>query len=372
MSLKNIKAEIRLCINALANAIATSEDTQHRAITPALRSMHRTVLYLAGAAQLLDGSDERIEEGDGTARQRDIATEIAKAAACIPAFRPPGYSEPFMPPAYVIHAVQVAMHYDPREQQDVASDEQPDLDGAAEAPTTEDAPLHPLLAKVDAWVDRQVEKATRQHTAAIMETVEAAMDVMPYFDRSGDGWEERDDRKRIRGEFSSTMDMLKAPLAESIRDDLYQRIAEQLVELPDVYKAMSRMNWGEPKKAKEGVQPEPAQAGSGGVLAAQPTAQQHPKILPPTVGRKVWFFPGDSHLGDGWIIHNGNPAQPMDATITYVWSDNLVNLLVLDHAGNAHRATSVPLAQPGDNRVYRYRHAQWMPYQIGQAKKESN
>lgn len=92
-------------------------------------------------------------------------------------------------------------------------------------------------------------------------------------------------------------------------------------------------------------------------------------MIKPTIGRKVWFR--QNYIGSvdsGKPIANLDHRQPMDATIIYVWSDVMVNLLVLDHYGNAHRATSVTLLQGNDNPLPPGAYCEWMPYQTGQAK----
>jgi hypothetical protein len=57
----------------------------------------------------------------------------------------------------------------------------------------------------------------------------------------------------------------------------------------------------------------------------------------------------------------------MDATVVFVHSERRVNLLVVDHAGNNYPVCSVFLQQEGDE-VPQGMYAQWMPYQVGQAK----
>jgi len=84
--------------------------------------------------------------------------------------------------------------------------------------------------------------------------------------------------------------------------------------------------------------------------------------ITPNIGRKVWYWP----LKDTANIVSYNPETPCDATIVYVWSDTCVNLRVTDHTGATHVRTSV---QPDTERPSS-NHATWMPYQVGQAKKE--
>jgi hypothetical protein len=90
----------------------------------------------------------------------------------------------------------------------------------------------------------------------------------------------------------------------------------------------------------------------------------------PTVGRKIYFYP------------NGDPAvqqfdaQPIDATVVYVWpkvhpaEPSTMNLYLIDHAGATHFKTRVILVQDGDPIPSAGVYAQWMPYQVGQAAKK--
>lgn len=101
------------------------------------------------------------------------------------------------------------------------------------------------------------------------------------------------------------------------------------------------------------------------------------QIIPPTIGRKVWYWPSDydKHLHldipPGYLhtaIEAFDPQQACDATVVYVLSDRCVNLQVVDHNGNVHKRYSVTLAQPGDEVPAGGGYAEWMPFQVGQAK----
>jgi hypothetical protein len=81
-------------------------------------------------------------------------------------------------------------------------------------------------------------------------------------------------------------------------------------------------------------------------------------MISPTPGRVVWFYP------------NGEAKIPLAAMVAFVHSDRLVNLGCLDANGCPFNATFVTLVQEGDERPAGP-HATWMPYQIGQAKKET-
>lgn len=97
-------------------------------------------------------------------------------------------------------------------------------------------------------------------------------------------------------------------------------------------------------------------------------------IISPTVGRKVWYRPSEQDRGltteskTMSLMKVGNPSQPCDATVVYVHSDRMVNLMVLDHNGYPHQRWSVPMVQPGDEPPAAGFYCQWMPYQVGQAK----
>ena len=89
-------------------------------------------------------------------------------------------------------------------------------------------------------------------------------------------------------------------------------------------------------------------------------------MIRPTVGRVMWYHPGD--YSDGIVQHD--PAQPMAAHVCYVWGDHMVNLLVIDHSGGTHARTSVPIVQEGSPySAGPLPYAEWMPYQKGQAAK---
>lgn len=88
-------------------------------------------------------------------------------------------------------------------------------------------------------------------------------------------------------------------------------------------------------------------------------------VITPTVGRKVWYRPSGQ---DHDPMHVIDLNVPLDATVVYVWNDRLVNLLIIDHIGNQHTRTSIHLAQPGDEACPSNGYAEWMPYQVGQAR----
>lgn len=94
------------------------------------------------------------------------------------------------------------------------------------------------------------------------------------------------------------------------------------------------------------------------------------KVITPTIGRKVWYWPSGHDLQTLSLRQHHayiGQAQPFDATVIYVWNDRSVNLCVTDHNGNVFTRTSVTLSQPGDLSVPPEGYASWMPYQVAQA-----
>ena len=92
-----------------------------------------------------------------------------------------------------------------------------------------------------------------------------------------------------------------------------------------------------------------------------------PKVIVPTVGRKVWFWPSKEALRDGF---HSDGKQPCDASICFVHSNWLVNISYADQCGDMHSMTAVTLVQPGEPRVARLTgdcFCEWMPYQIDKA-----
>lgn len=90
-------------------------------------------------------------------------------------------------------------------------------------------------------------------------------------------------------------------------------------------------------------------------------------MIKPTVGRVVWFWPADT-TDPKFSAH---PSQPCAATVAYVHSDSMVNLSVTDHNGVQHARTSVRLIQEGEPKPQFGSYCEWMPFQIGQSKREA-
>lgn len=89
-------------------------------------------------------------------------------------------------------------------------------------------------------------------------------------------------------------------------------------------------------------------------------------MIKPTIGRVVWFWPGDVMMSPKHFAYH-DKKQPCSAQVVYVWSDTCVNLQVLDQNGNAHSFSSVPLIQPGSSAPQDSCFCEWMPYQVAQA-----
>jgi len=83
-------------------------------------------------------------------------------------------------------------------------------------------------------------------------------------------------------------------------------------------------------------------------------------MITPTIGRIMWY----------WPVREARDDQPWPAIVTKVWGDNMVNLAVWDHEGNGKSKSSVPIVQDGSPyTIGDSPYVEWMPYQIGQAKK---
>lgn len=96
------------------------------------------------------------------------------------------------------------------------------------------------------------------------------------------------------------------------------------------------------------------------------------KVITPTVGRKVWYWPSATDKTGPVPMSQAN-GQPLDATVIAVWSDRMVNVLVTDIMGKQFPVLSCDLLQPGETpRSYADgqiagRYVGWIPYQQAQA-----
>ena len=78
----------------------------------------------------------------------------------------------------------------------------------------------------------------------------------------------------------------------------------------------------------------------------------------PTVGRNVHYWCGPYHTGD----------QPYHANVAHVNEDGTINVGFLYHTGMHGNDQNVPYWNGKDPKPARS-YWQWMPYQLGQAKK---
>jgi len=83
--------------------------------------------------------------------------------------------------------------------------------------------------------------------------------------------------------------------------------------------------------------------------------------IAPTVGRIVYFFAS----ADDGIATTG---APLAAIITAVNDDGTINLAVFSQHASVSARLNVTLVQEGDE-TPATGHAEWMPYQLGQAAK---
>ena len=88
-------------------------------------------------------------------------------------------------------------------------------------------------------------------------------------------------------------------------------------------------------------------------------------MIQPSIGRVVWFQPPKAH-------NHPSRSQPFSASVAYVHGDRCINIGYFDENGVAHNATSVTLLQDDDPIPMGGYYAQWMPYQVGQAKKNES
>jgi hypothetical protein len=82
----------------------------------------------------------------------------------------------------------------------------------------------------------------------------------------------------------------------------------------------------------------------------------HYTVIRPTIGRVVWYKA---------TLHEDYPgarAGFQAAMICAVLNDRLVNLLVVDQAGNTMGRTMVPLIQPGDESQLQWGYCCWPEY----------
>lgn len=86
-------------------------------------------------------------------------------------------------------------------------------------------------------------------------------------------------------------------------------------------------------------------------------------MIKPTPGRVVWYWPGPQ---DPTPIFKG---EALAASVARVINEREVNLTVSRADGITYGRHSVRLLQEGDKRPAEGPFCEWMPYQVGQAKK---
>lgn len=89
-------------------------------------------------------------------------------------------------------------------------------------------------------------------------------------------------------------------------------------------------------------------------------------MITPTVGRIVWFYPGNGARSR----MNAIGDQPFRADIVYVSDTRRVSLNVDDHLGMRHFVAGAMLLQDDDRAPEGVSYAMWMPYQKAVAKGE--
>lgn len=85
-----------------------------------------------------------------------------------------------------------------------------------------------------------------------------------------------------------------------------------------------------------------------------------PTVQPPTIGRRVWFWPHPDLDNEPL-----DPDQPFDAGVIYVHPNGSVNLQITDHTGRVYANEGVTLLNERQAGC-----AQWMPYQQAQQAKQ--
>lgn len=90
-------------------------------------------------------------------------------------------------------------------------------------------------------------------------------------------------------------------------------------------------------------------------------------MIVPTIGRQVWFRPS-AVAADVMTLYSD---QPCAATVIHVTDERCVSLSVLDHRGHQHVFAGVKLLQDDDVPPTDGNYAEWMPYQVGQARAQA-
>lgn len=88
-------------------------------------------------------------------------------------------------------------------------------------------------------------------------------------------------------------------------------------------------------------------------------------MISPSNGQIVWYTPAHDHMD----ATQHDPLRPLAAMIVHVWGDRMVNLAVFNSDGHQTARTSVILLQDDDPKPKAGRFCEWMPFQLGQARK---
>src|SRR5260370_9380362 len=97
-----------------------------------------------------------------------------------------------------------------------------------------------------------------------------------------------------------------------------------------------------------------------GLTTAVVEAKGGIEMIAPTIGRVMWY----------WPVKEKRQGLPMAAIVTWVWDENMVNLVVFDSNGNSSGTTSVPIVQDSSPSTAGHSpYVELIPYQKGQAKK---
>lgn len=93
--------------------------------------------------------------------------------------------------------------------------------------------------------------------------------------------------------------------------------------------------------------------------------------ITPTVGRVVWFYPATNQATSGFAPPDeGQPLAAIVARVVDADAD-VLHLTVFDSNGVPHSMPYVQLVQADQGAPAEGRYAAWMPYQVGQAKKQA-
>lgn len=92
-------------------------------------------------------------------------------------------------------------------------------------------------------------------------------------------------------------------------------------------------------------------------------------LIPPTIGRVVWYYPSATTDTPAFARH-ADGGGPYAAVIAHVWNDHEVNLAVFDADGTPWSRPLVALIHD-DNAATDAEFCMWMPFQKGQAKAQA-